>query len=177
MKAELVAEYLNTLRQKTGLSPEDVAKIANCSESTVKNLYYKRTEDPRISTVAPIIYAMGGSLDEMYNPDKNKDEIKDTSVAALKDIYEYQISVIKETNETHINNIRAHYEQHHEDLKENFERRLADKKEINEIQAAHIKTLEKECLSSKILSWICVAILVSLLIAEVMNPNLGWFRY
>lgn len=177
MKAEIVAEYLNTLRQKTGLTFEAVAEKAKCSESTVKNLCYGKTEDPRISTVAPIIYAMGGSLDEMYNPKKNKDEIKETSVAALKDIYEYQIHVIKETNESHIGNIRAHYEQHHEDLKENYERRLADKKELNEMQAAHIKTLERECLSSKVFSWVCIAILVSLLIAEVMNPNLGWFRY
>ena len=170
MKAEIVAEYLNTLRQKTGLTFEAVAEKAKSSEATVKNLCYGKTEDPRISTVAPIIYAMGGSLDEMYDPKKNKDEMKETSVAALKDIYEYQISVIKETNEAHIGNIRAHYEQHHEDLKENFERRLADK-------AAHIKTLEKECFSSKVLSWLCIAILVSLLIAEVMNPNLGWFRF
>ena len=177
MKAEIVAEYINTLRQKTGLTFEAVAEKEKCSESTVKNLCYGKTEDPRISTVAPIIYAMGGSLDEMYNPKKNRDEIKETSVVALKDIYEFQVSGIKETSEAHINNIRAHYEQHHEDLKENFERRLADKKELNAMQAAHIKTLERECLSSKIFSWICIAILVSLLIAEVMNPNLGWFRY
>ena len=177
MKAELVAEYLNTLRQKTGLTFEAVAEKAKCSESTVKNLCYGKTEDPRIGTVAPIIYAMGGSLDELYDPEKSKDELKETSVSALKDIYEYQVSVIKETSESHINNIRSHYEQHHEDLKENFERRLADKKDLNEMQAAHIKTLERECRHSKILSWICIAILVSLLIAEVMNPSLGWLRF
>lgn len=170
MKAEIVAEYLNTLRQKTGLTFEAVAEKAKSSESTVKNLCYGKTEDPRISTVAPIIYAMGGSLDEMYDPKKNKDEMKETSVVALKDIYEFQIAALKETNEAHISNIRAHYEQHHEDLKENF-------KEINEMQAAHIKALEKECRHSRILSWVCIAILVSLLIAEVMNPNLGWLRY
>ena len=177
MKAEKVAEYLNYLRQKSGLTFEAVAEKAKSSESTVKNLCYGKTEDPRISTVAPIIYAMGGSLDEMYDPEKNKDEMKETSVAALKDIYEFQIAALKETNEEHIGNIRSHYEQHHADLKENFERRLADKKEINEMQSAHIKTLEKECRHSKILSWLCIAILVSLLIAEVMNPNLGWLRY
>ena len=177
MKAELVAEYLNTLRKKTGFTPEVVAKKLECSESTVKNLFYGRTEDPRISTVAPIIYAMGGSLDEMYDPKKNKDEMKETSVAALKDSYEYQMQITKDAYETQVNNIRAHYEQHHEDLKENFERRLADKRELNELQAAHIKTLERECRHSKILSWICIIVLVSLLIAEVMNPSLGWLRF
>jgi hypothetical protein len=80
-------------------------------------------------------------------------------------------------NETHINNIRTHYEQHRQDVKENYEKRLADKREIIEQKDKHIKTLEKEILSSKIFSWVCVAVLVALLIAEVMNPNLGWLRF
>ena len=177
MKAELVAEYMHYLREKTGLSFEVIAEESKSSESTVKNLYYGKTEDPRIGTVAPIIYAMGGSLDELYDPEKSKDELKETSVSALKDSYEYQMQITKDAYETQVNNIRAHYEQHHEDLKENFERRLADKRELNELQAAHIKTLERECRHSKILSWICIIVLVSLLIAEVMNPSLGWLRF
>lgn len=177
MKAELVAEYLTLLRQKTGLTYEAVAEKSNSSESTVKNLCTGKTEDPRIGTVAPIIYAMGGSLDEMYNPAKSKDEIKETSVVALKDSYEYQMHLVKEAYDAQINNVRLHYEQHHDDLKENFEKRLADKREIIETKDAHIKTLERECLSSKIAFWICCVIFVTVLIAEVMNPNLGWFRY
>ena len=177
MKAELVAEYLNTLRQKSGLTFEAIAEKAKSSESTVKNLCYGKTEDPRISTVAPIIYAMGGSLDEMYDPKKNKDEIKETSVAALKDIYEYQISVIKETSEEHIHNIRSHYEQHHEDLRENYEKRLSDKRELIESYKEHIQSLEKEGRTAKIALWVCVVVFIAVLIAEVMNPNLGWFRF
>ena len=57
-----------------------------------------------------------------------------------------------------------------EELVDNFEKRLADKREIIEIQ-------KKELLSSKLVAWICGAVLVALLIAEVMNPNLGWLRY
>jgi hypothetical protein len=124
-----------------------------------------------------VVYALGGSMDEMLNPKKSKDELKETTVIALKDTYEFQANLLKETNEIHIGNIRSHYEQHHEDLKENYERRLADKRELIETKDAHIKTLERECLHSKIFSWICVLVLVGLLIAEVMNPNLGWFRY
>ncbi len=130
MKAELVAEYLTSLRLKSGLSYEAIAERSKRSESTVKNLCTGKTEDPRLDTVAPIVYAMGGSIDEMYNPDKSKDEIKETSVVALKDIYEFQLSSLKETSEEHIHNIRSHYQQHHEDLKENYEKRLADKREL-----------------------------------------------
>jgi transcriptional regulator with XRE-family HTH domain len=177
MKAELVAEYLSALRQKTGLTFEAIAEKSNRSLSTVKNLCNGKTEDPRLDTFAPIVYAMGGSIDEMYNPEKNKDEIKETSVVALKDSYEYQMLLVKEAYDEQISNIRAHYEQHHDDLKENYEKRLADKREILESYKEYIKTAEKECLHNKIAFWICCIIFIGVLIAEVMNPNLGWLRY
>ena len=170
MKAEIVANYLSMLKAKTGLTYEAIAEKSKISESSVKNLCLGKSEGPQISTVAPVVYALGGSMDEMLNPEKSKDEMKETSVNALKDSYEHQAALMKETNEVHINNIRAHYEQHHEDLKENFEKRLADKRE-------HIDTLKKELRYHKIFSWICVVVLVSLLIAEVMNPNLGWIKF
>ena len=170
MKAELVAEYLTALRQKNDLTFEAVAEKSKRSVSTIKNLCSGKTEDPRLDTVAPIVYAMGGSIDEMYNPDKSKDEIKETSVLAMKDIYENQLNALKESYDAQISNIRGHYEQHHQDLVDNFEKRLADKREIIEIQ-------KKENRSCKIVAWVCGIILVGLLIAEVMNPNLGWLRF
>ena len=170
MKAELVAEYLTALRLKNDLTFEAIAEKSKRSVSTVKNLCTGKTEDPRLDTVAPIVYAMGGSIDEMYNPDKSKDEIKETTVLAMKDIYENQLNAIKESYDAQIINIRGHYEQHHQDLVDNFEKRLADKGEIIEMQ-------KKENISSKIVAWICGAILIGILVAEVMNPNLGWLRY
>ena len=170
MKAELVAEYLTALRLKNDLTFEAIAERSKRSVSTVKNLCTGKTEDPRLDTVVPIVYAMGGSIDEMYNPDKSKDEIKETSVLAMKDIYENQLNAIKESYDEQINNIRGHYEQHHQDLVDNFEKRLADKKEIIEMQ-------KKENFASKTVAWVCGSILVLLLIVEVMNPTLGWIRY
>ena len=177
MKAELVAEYLTALRLKNDLTFEAIAARSKRSVSTVKNLCTGKTEDPRLDTVAPIVYAMGGSIDEMYNPDKSKDEIKETSVLAIKDIYENQLNALKESYDAQISNIRGHYEQHHDDLKENYEKRLADKRELIETKDAHIKSLEKESRSHKTAFWICISILVGILILEVMNPNLGWLRY
>ena len=170
MKAELVAEYLTALRLKNDLTIEAIAERSKRSVSTVKNLCTGKTEDPRLDTVAPIVYAMGGSIDEMYNPDKSRDDIKETSVLAMKDIYENQLAAIKESYDEQINNIRSHYEQHHQDLVENFEKRLADKREIIEMQ-------KKSNRLSTIVAWVCGAILVGLLVFEVMNPNLGWIRF
>lgn len=177
MKPEAVAEYLNLLKTKTGLTYEAIAEISKTSESTVKKLCLGTTADPQIKTIAPIVYALGGSMDEMLNPEKSKDEVKETTIIALKDSFEHQARLLKEANEQHINNIRSHYEQHHADLKENFERRLADKRELIESYKEHIKSLEKTCLSVKIALWVCAVVFATVLIAEIMNPNLGWFRY
>ena len=175
--AKLVANYLATLKEKTGLTYEAIAERSNRSESTVKNLFAGKSDNPGIDTVAPVIYAMGGSIDEMYNPGKSKDTMKEISIASIKEIYEYQLSETVKMSETHINNIRAHYEQHRQDSIENYEKRLSDKREIIEEKDQHIKSLKKEMLYSRIFSLGCIGILVALLIAEVMNPNLGWFRF
>jgi transcriptional regulator with XRE-family HTH domain len=176
MDARLVSKYLTALKEKNGITYEAIAEKSKRSESTVKNLITGKTEDPRLDTVAPVIYAMGGSLDEMFTG-HSKDTTKEITINSVREIYEHQLEEIAKTNETHINNIRNHYEQHRQDVKENYEKLLCGKVEILEQKDKHIETLKKEIISSKIFSWICVAILVGLLIAEVMNPNLGWLRY
>ena len=176
MDARLVAKYLTALKEKSGLTYEAIAEKSGRSESTVKNLCSGKTEDPRLDTVAPVIYAMGGSVDEMYTG-KSKDAVKEISINSIKEIYEYQLAETSKMCETHINNIRAHYEQHRQDSMENYEKRLADKREIIEEKNAHIKSLKKENLTTRLFAIGCAAVLVILLVAEVMNPSLGWFRY
>ena len=175
MDSKTVAKYLSSLKEKSGLTYEAIAEKSQRSESTVKNLCSGKTEDPRLDTVAPVIYAMGGSIDEMYTG--KKDAAKELSISSIKEMYEYQLSEMAKMSETHINNIRAHYEQHRQDFKENVDKRLADKREIIEQQKEHIKTLKKENITAKLFSLLCIVVLVTLLILELMNPDLGWFRF
>ena len=170
MHEQLIANYINKKRLEAGLTYEGLANKSNISESTVKNICTMKTKNTGIETVMPIMEAVGGSFDEMLYPDKSKDEVKEVSVLAMKDIYENQLNAIKESYDSQINNIRSHYEQHHKDLVDNFEKRLADKRELIEMQ-------KKEHRTSKIAAWVFGAILIILLIAEVSNPNLGWLRW
>jgi len=169
MDAKLVANYLSALKEKTGLTYEAIAEKSRSAEATIKNLCSGKTENPRIDTVAPVIYAMGGSLDEMYTG-KSKDAVKEISISSIKEIYEQQLIDMSKTHEAHVNNIRAHYEQHREDSIRNYEMRLADKREI-------IKEKDKQITFFKILACSGLAILICLLILEVSNPNLGWLRF
>ena len=177
MPIEKLAQYLNAKRVEKGLTYEAVANESNSAESTVKNLLTGKTTNPQIETIIPIMEAVGGSFDELLYPEKVKGDRNDSAILALKDMYEHQISIIKENNEEHIHNIRAHYEQHHEDLKENYEKRLADKRELIESYKEHIISLKQDCRSSRIAFGIAIAVFIAVLIAEVMNPELGWFRF
>ena len=174
MDEKIVARYMVALLKRENLNYEAAAIKCNTSESTIKNLCLAKTPNPGVLTLHTIFEPLNGSIDEMLGlAAKNKNETKDNFETSIKELCEYQLKM----NETHINNIRTHYEQHRLDSIENYEKRLADKREIIEQKDNLIKTLEKESLHSKIFSWVCVAVLVGILIAEVMNPNLGWLRF
>jgi transcriptional regulator with XRE-family HTH domain len=85
MDAKLVANYITTLKEKSGLTDEIIAENSGRSVATVKNLRSGKTEDPRLDTVAPVIYALGGSIDEMYTG--KKDAAKEISIASIKEMY------------------------------------------------------------------------------------------
>ena len=169
MDAKLVAKYILSLKEKSGLTYEAIAEKSQRSESTVKNLCSGKTEDPRLDTVAPVIYAMGGSIDEMYTG-KNKDEIKEISINSIKEIYELQLAEMSKINENHINNIRSHYEQHRDDFKKSYDKLLEVKQEI-------IKEKNNQVNLWRLLAGLGYAILIGLLILEVTNPNLGWIKF
>lgn len=162
MDAKLVANYLTALKEKNGLTYDSWAEKCGRSESTIKNLCSGKTEDPRLDTVAPVTYAGGGSIDEMFLG-KPKDKVKEFSIESLKELYEFQLAEYKATEEAHISNIRAHYEQHREDTILNFERLIKEK--------------DNQLKLWRVLALVGFAILISLLILEVTNPNLGWIRF
>ena len=170
---ETLSHYLNEKRLKAGLTYEAIAAMSNTPESTVKNLCTGKTKNPQIETITPIMEAVGGSFDEMLFPEESKDEMKKTSVLALKDIYEYQLSEIRRTNEEHIHNIRSHYEQHHKDLTENYEKRLADKRELIESYKEHMSSMKSEIKWLKIACLIMFVIFSSLCVIELKSLWVG----
>ena len=200
--SEKLGLYITKLKERTGLSDDAIGKMSNTAESTVKNLRNAKTDNPGVFTAGPIIYALGGSLDEAYNG-TTKDEVIDNSYIALKEIYEAEIIALKEVNEAHIANIRSHYEQHREDVTMNYEKRLADKREIIDMQNKHIQKMEEvhqaeikkieelhqaeiakleESNKSKtkistFLSAIFIVLFFVLLVMEFLHPEHGWIRF
>lgn len=177
MLAEIIGKYVNLKRVEKGLTLEALATVSNSAESTVKSICNGNADNPQLKTMIPIMEAVGGSFDEMLYPEKQNGRASDASILALKDAYEYQVSVLKGINEDHIANIRAHYEQHREDVKENYEKRLTDKRDIIESHKEHLQTIKRELLVCKIGLCVCLVAFIAVLIAELMNPSIGWIRY
>jgi transcriptional regulator with XRE-family HTH domain len=177
MDINLIAHYLSSLKEKCGLSHEAIAEKSGIPLATIKNLFTGKTENPGIDTIQKVVYSMGGSIDEMFKREKGKENLQEFSIFSLKEMYEFQIAEISKTHEAHVANIRSHYEQHRQDYMTNVEHRLDDKREIIEQQEKHIASIKSDLRSSRITSWVFASILIALLILEVMNPNLGWFRF
>lgn len=154
----MITEYLNTLKNKGNFTFETISNLSGIPESTVKNIFTGKTEDPRFETVSAIIKAMGGSLDAVY------------SVAKKEDVEANAVIAIKETYEERIKEINEHYQQRITDMKEHYEQRI---EEINE----HIATIQLDKRWFRIATCICATALVVLFVVELLTPGLGWFRY
>jgi transcriptional regulator with XRE-family HTH domain len=85
---QMLFQDLEALRRKANLTNKQLAQICNVSEPTISRIFSGETVDPGFSTVAAIVKACGGSLDEIGGIPR-LDGKADT--AALKESYESRI--------------------------------------------------------------------------------------
>ena len=163
-----IAKYLTRIIKETGNTYESIAEKCNVSESTVKNICHSKTVNPGILNVAPIVYAANGSLDEMCG--KTKEDIDEKTKNLIKEMSEFQFAEYRKTEEAHICNMRTHYEQHRDDTITNYERLLSEKEN-------QVKLYKRLATVSFAIACVGFAILITLLILEVTNPELGWIKF
>ena len=101
---------------------------------------------------------MGGSLDAIYTAAK-KEDVEANAVIAIKEAYEERIALIKEQYEHRLTEKDKYYE-----------RLLAEAEK-------HIETIKLDKRWFRIATVASVIVFALLCIAELLNPNLGWFRY
>ncbi len=68
-----ILEKIDTLRKERGWSINNLAMEAMLTQSTVNNLYVRRTE-PKLSTLRAICGAFGITLAEFFSEDLNSTE-------------------------------------------------------------------------------------------------------
>ena len=154
----MLTNYLNALKNKGNFTYETISNLSGVPEATVRNIFSGKTEDPRFETVSALVNSMGGSLDAIYTAAK-KEDVEANAVIAIKEAYEERITLIKEQYEHRLNEKDKHYE-----------RLLVEAEK-------HIETLKLDKRWFRIATVTSVVIFALLCIAELLNPNLGWFRY
>lgn len=124
-----VKEYLIALKNAGEFSYEDIANLSGIPHQTVRNIYTGKTPDPRFGTVAKIIIALGGDLNEIIGGEKKK-EIEVNSMVSLKETYEMRIADLIKSYEERIEDVKAFCELRLADTRRGYEERIAELKEI-----------------------------------------------
>jgi transcriptional regulator with XRE-family HTH domain len=91
----MVRDYLNALKIKGNFTASDIAKMSGIPEATIRKILSGETPDPRFETVAKLVAAMGGTLDDAFSTKKEKD-IEANAITSLKSGYEMRIEDLKE---------------------------------------------------------------------------------
>jgi predicted transcriptional regulator len=154
----MLLTYLNALKDKGNFTFEGISNLSGVPEATLKNIFSGKTSDPRFETVSAIVIAMGGSLDAIYTATKTED-VEANAVITIKETFEHRLSDIKE-----------HYEHRLREKDEHYTRLLAEAEK-------HIETIKLGKRWFRIGFVVSIFIFAMLCIAELLNPNLGWFRY
>lgn len=154
----MLTTYLNTLKNKGNFTYEAISNLSGISDATIRNIFSGKTEDPRFETVAAIVIAMGGSLDAVYCATK-KEDVEANAVITLKETYAQRIEDLKE-----------HYEHRLNEKDKHYERLLVEAEK-------HIETIKLDKRWFRIGFVVSIFIFALLCVAELLNPNLGWFRY
>ena len=129
MEYDKIHSYLVRLKEAGGFTYEDIANMSGIPLQTVRNIYTGKTPDPRFGTIAKLILAMGGDLNEIVGIDKKK-EIEVNSMVSLKETYEMRIADLIKSYEDRIEDVKALCEQRIADVRRGYEERIAELKEI-----------------------------------------------
>lgn len=154
----MLTNYLNALKTKGNFTYETISNLSGIPEPTIKNIFTGKTEDPRFETVSALVNAMGGSLDAIYSATK-QDNVESNAVISIKEAYEERIVMLKEQYEYRLSEKDKHYE-----------RMLLEAEK-------HIETLKLDKRWFRIATVASVIVFALLCVAELLNPDLGWFRY
>ena len=115
----MIGDRLKALQDKVGIGFSEWSKVSEVSEPTIRKIISKETPDPRVETVIKLVYSIGGSMDDVFGVQKEK-EIENNAVIVLKEAYESRIAAQADRIEAlheRIDDIKKYAESLHRDKK------------------------------------------------------------
>lgn len=147
-----ICNYIKEQRELAGMSIADVAEASGVSESTINNLSANKIPTPGFWTIANIVKAIGGSLDEMAGIPRPSTEV-----------YEKQISDLDTKLKA------AERDNMHMQATSSGLQRLLDER------AASIHWLRRAIIIVSCISLALLIFVFSVLIYDIRHPSKGYF--
>lgn len=147
-----ICNYIKEQRELAGMSIADVAEASGVSESTIKNLSANKIPTPGFWTIANVVKAIGGSLDEMVGIPRPSTEV-----------YEKQISDLDTKLKA------AERDNMHMQAASSGRQQLLDER------AASIHWLRRAIIIVSCISLALLIFVFSVLIYDIRHPNKGYF--
>lgn len=66
MWSKIWLDRVKELKKERGMSSKQIAERAGIAERTVNNVLSGDSDAPRVDSICPIVYALGGSLDDIF---------------------------------------------------------------------------------------------------------------
>jgi transcriptional regulator with XRE-family HTH domain len=117
-------DYILALKEAGNFTSEDMANISGIPIQTIRNICSGKHE-AKFGTVAKLVIALGGDLNELIGYEKKK-EIEVNSTVSLKETYEMRIADLIKSYEARIEDIKAFCDLRVEDTQKCCEARIAD---------------------------------------------------
>ena len=119
-------DYILALKEAGSFTSEDMANISGIPIQTIRNICSGKHE-AKFGTVAKLVIALGGDLNELIGYEKKK-EIEVNSTVSLKETYEMRIADIIKSYESRIEDLKSFCDLRVEDIHKCCEARIADMK-------------------------------------------------
>lgn len=160
----MICEYLKTLKEQSGLTVSQWSDLAKVPADTINKILQGVTKSPTLDTVAALVVAAGGSMDEFLGIKKDAqeqgEEVDDVKIfEALRDAYESKMADLKAMHERTVEELKASHELH---LKS---------------KDVHIRDMRTSRNLYAALTAALVAFLVVVIVIDLTNGGIGYVRY
>lgn len=147
-----IGDYIREQRELSGMSISEIADISALSEATIKNLSANKVPNPGFWSVANVVKAVGGSLDEMT-------DIPRPSI----EVYEQQISDL----DSKLKNAERDYV--------HMQATISSQQQLLDDRAASNHWLRRAIIIVSCVSLALLIFVFSVLIYDIRHPNIGYF--
>lgn len=148
-----IGDYIREQRTKLGMSISDVADASGTPEATIKGIASNKTANPGFWTVAGIVEAVDGSLDDLAGIKQKKDEDYEEKISALG-------IELKKSNRDY---------DHSQANVESLKRFLEDREKT-------IKWLRREIIVISCVALALIILMFSILMYDIRHPSIGYFQ-